>query len=55
MFGILHYWGGPFFGVVTAVFVALTSTLAWRLYRTRAQRRYYRLRERQRREWWGWE
>ena len=56
MLHLLNNWfGRPFPGTLTAVCLGLLAYLVWRQYRDRARRRYYRQRERARREYWGFD
>ena len=42
-------------GALMTLGLLIFAWLAWRQYRDRARRRYYRQRERERREYWGWD
>ena len=45
----------PINGALVMLGLGLVGFLVWRKFRDRARRRYYRQRERLRREYWGWE
>ncbi|HWX22508.1 MAG TPA: hypothetical protein VN578_21615 [Candidatus Binatia bacterium] len=56
MLELLNDWvGHPLSGMLAALFLVGVVYLAWRQFRDRERRRYYRQRERARREYWGFD
>jgi len=56
MLEMLTNWiGHPLPGVMVALTLGFMAYVAWRQFRDRARRRYYRQRERERREYWGFD
>jgi uncharacterized protein (DUF2062 family) len=54
----IHNWLAvvtPFGGTVAALVLGFVVYVFWKQFQTRAWRRFYRQRARERRAYWGWE